>query len=164
MSDRYASLNPASLTASIASLPRRWKEALRVPAPDNIDDVLTVEGPDGTVAEHLGAAIAQIRILRDAVRTTSYNVPEPLGAEVATAAANRGSGPWPETTKSGLSDLTNELEALLEQLKGLKAHDWNKSADADRTTLSVLQLAQGCSRVGAERLAVAERTIAAVTD
>ncbi len=164
MRDRYESLNPASLIASIASMPRRWKDALRVPAPKNIDDFFTVEGPDGTAAEHVGAAIAQIRTLRDAIRTTSYNVPEPLGTEVAAAAANSGSGAWPTSASEGLADLTAEMEGLKEQLDGLKPHDWNKSADAGRTTLSVLKLAQGASRVGAERLGIVERTIRTLAD
>ena len=98
MSDRYDSLQPPSLIASIASMPRRWKDALHVPAPKSIEDLLLTPGTDGVnVAEHLGATIAMIGILQDAIRTTSYNIPEQLGPEVSTAVRNAGSGPWPET-------------------------------------------------------------------
>jgi hypothetical protein len=153
MSDRYDSLQPPSLIASIASMPRRWKDALHVPAPKNIEDSYLTPGGDGlSVAEHLGATIVMIQILQDAIRTTSYNIPEPLRLEVATAVRNNGSGPWPETAEAGLNTLSTAMEELLDQLKGLSPHDWNKSADAGRETLSILKLAQGASRVAADRL------------
>ena len=72
--DRYEQLQPASIIASIASMQRRWKDAVHVPADKNIDDFFAVETDDGSIAEHLGAAIAQLRILRPALRTTAYNL------------------------------------------------------------------------------------------
>lgn len=144
-------------------MPRRWKEVMHVPAPKNIDEVFTDAGPDGTTAaEHLGAAISMVTILVDAVRTTSYNVPEPLGPEVATAVQNAGSGPWPDSAHDGLSSLTTTMERLHEQLQQLSPSDWNKSADSGNETFTVLALAQGASRVGAERLAAVDRIISAV--
>jgi hypothetical protein len=163
MGDRYESLQPPSLIASITSMPRRWKEALRVPAPKNIDDVFSAPGPDGTsVAEHMGAAISMITTLQNAVRTTSYNVPEPLSPEVATAARNAGSGPWPPSADVALSELNTAMEQLLEQLEQLSASDWNKSADAGRESLTVLALTQGASRVAAERLSAVDKIVASL--
>lgn len=160
MPDRYESLQPPSLIASIASMPRRWKEALHVPAPKSIEDVFTMEGPDGTsAAEHLGAAIASSATLLGALRTTSYNIPEPLGADVASAAHNAGSGPWPKTAADGLAELTSTLEATLAKLQELTPSDWNKSADAGNESFTVLALAQGASRVAADRLAAVDRII-----
>lgn len=131
-----------------------------MPAPKNVDEVFTIAGPDGTsAAEHLGAAISMITILVDAVRTTSYNVPEPLGPEVATAVHNAGSGPWPDSAETGVSSLTTTTEQLLEQLQQLSPSDWNKSADSGTETFTVLALAQGASRVAAERLAAVDRII-----
>ncbi len=165
MGDRYDSLQPPSLIASVASMPRRWKEAMHVPPPNNIDDLFTVAGPDGTsAAEHLGATISQLTILIDAIRTTSYNVPESLGTEVAAAVHNAGSGPWPESAQAGVTKLTAVMEQMLRQLQQLTPSDWNKSADSGTETLTVLALAQGASRVAAEGLAAVDRIISALAD
>lgn len=163
MRDRYESLQPPSLIASIASMPRRWKDALHVPAPKNIDDVFTMEGPNGvSAAEHLGAAISLSRIVLDALRTTSYNIPEPLGPDVAAAVQNSGSGAWPATAAEGLADLTKTMEDLLEKLQELTPSDWNKSADSAGQSFTVLALAQGASRVAADRLTAVDQIITAL--
>lgn len=163
MGDRYDSLQPPSIIASIASMPRRWKDALHLPAPKNIDEVFSSPGPDGTtVAEHVGAAIAQLQILCDAIRTTSYNVPESLPPEAATAVMNVGSGPWPKSAAAGIDQLLEVVEKLHEQLLLLTPHDWNKSADAGRETLSILRMAQGASRVAADRLGATDRVVSAL--
>jgi len=165
MADRYDSLQPSYLIASIASMPRRWKDVLRVAPPKNIDDYFSVAGDDGTTAaEHVGAALAQLELLSNAIRTTSYNIPEPLGSEVAAAVQNDGSGPWPATAAEGLDALTTLFEAMHDQLTKVNTSDWNKSADAGRTTLTVVALAQGASRVAADRLAAVEQTIRTLAD
>jgi hypothetical protein len=165
MADRYDSLQPSYLIASIASMPRRWKDALRVTPPKSVDDYFSVAGDDGTTAaEHVGATLAQLELLSDAIRTTSYNIPEPLGSEVAAAVANNGSGPWPATAAEGLASLTALFETLHDQLTKVNTSDWNKSADSGRTTLTVVALAQGVSRVAADRLAIVERTIRTLAD
>lgn len=165
MGDRYDSLQPPSLIASIASMPRRWKEALHVPPPKNIDDIFTEAGPTGaSAAEHLGAVIAMTTALSSAIRTTSYNVPEPLAPEVATAVQNAGTGPWPNSAHDGLSTLTSLMEDLLEQLNQLSPSDWNRSADAGSQTFTVLTLAQGASRVAAEGLGAVDRIVTALAD
>lgn len=165
MRDRYESLQPSMLTASVASMPRRWKDALKVPPPKNIDDIFNQQAGDGsTIAEQLGAAIEQLSTLREAIRTTSYNIPEELGSEVASAARNLGSGPWPSTAAEGLTDLERLFDEILAQLKAMPASDWNKSADAGRESLTVLALAQGVSRVAAERLAAVERLVAELAE
>lgn len=158
-------------------MPRRWKDAIRVEAPKNIEDYFTVAGPDGSAAEHVGAVVAQLTILSNAIRTTSYNVPEPLPPEAAIAVKNGGSGPWPATASDALSQLRIAFEGLEDQLKTLKSHDWNKSANVltggtpvdgvpsrSGESLTVLQLAQGASRVAAERLPVVERAIRSAAD
>lgn len=157
--DRYEQLQPASIIASIASMQRRWKDAVHVPADKNIDDFFAVETDDGSIAEHLGAAIAQLRILRPALRTTAYNVPEALDSEVAAAAANLGSGPWPTSTKAGLADLFAELDAIKTELESINTRDWAKQAQAGSTSVTLLQLAQGTSRVAADRLTKVERLV-----
>lgn len=161
----------------MASMPRRWREAIRVEPPKNIDDFFAVPGPEGpSAAEHVGAVIAQLKVLDDAIRTTSYNTPETLSAEAAAAVINAGSGPWPATASDGLRQLDEVFAALEERLKGLNTYDWTKSASvassgtpADGvpstgdTKLSVLELAQGTSRVAATHLSLAEKTLRAVS-
>lgn len=165
MGDRYDSLQPPSLIASIASMPRRWKEALHVPPPKSIDEIFTEVGPDGTsAAEQMGAVIAMTTAISNAIRTTSYNVPEPLEPGAATAVHNAGTGPWPASAHDGLAVLTSLMEDLLEQLQQLSPSDWNRSADAGSETFTVLTLAQGASRVAAEGLGTVDRIVRALTD
>lgn len=162
--DRYDRLQPPAIVASIASMQRRWKDAVNVPPEQNVEDFFAIDTDSGSIAEHLGAAIAQLRILRPALRSTSYNVPDPLDPEVATAAANAGSGPWPPSTRAGLEELFTELDAIKEELESINIRDWNKSAQAGSTSLTLLQIAQGTSRVAADRLAIVERLVRQLAD
>jgi len=171
--DRYDRLNYQATVSTIGSMPRRWKDALYVQPPKNIEDYFSVEGPEGTMAEHVGAAIAQIRVLRGAVRTTSYNVPDPLEPEVLVAVGDKGSGPWPKSANEGLTDLLAEYEALKAEFDNLKPSDWNKSADlkpqdGDKTahgrSFTIVDLARAVSRVSAERLGKVERTVRKLVD
>lgn len=163
MRDRYESLKPNNLIASMSSMPRRWKDAIRVDPPKNIEDYFNVSGPDGNPAELVGAVIAQLKILDDAIRTTSYNIPETLPPEAAAAAQNLGSGPWPASAGDARDQLTEAFENLEARLRQLNTHDWTKSARVEPSetgaTLSVLQLAQGASRVAATALPIVERSI-----
>jgi len=162
--DRYDGLLPKSLIASMASMPRRWKDALKLPPPKSVEDYFTLEGEAGTPAEHLGAAIAQLRLIGEAIRTTSYNVPESLGAEVTSAVDDQSSGPWPSSAHGGLDDLVELCEGIEARLSDLSAGDWNKSASTPGGDLTILALAQGASRVAANRLAIFERTVRALAD
>lgn len=162
--DRYDRLQPSALVASIASMQRRWKDAVHVPVDKNIEDYFAIETESGSIAEHIGAAIAQLRILRPALRTTAYNNPEPLDPEVAAAAADLGSGPWPSSTRAGLDELFSELDAIKEELQAINIRDWNKTANAGSTSLTLLQIAQGTSRVAANRLAIVERLVQQLAD
>jgi len=172
MQDRYDSLKPTMVISSVASMQQRWKDAIRVDPPKNIEDYFSVEGPDGSAAEHVGAVIAQIGAISNAIRTTSYNVPEPIASEAAAAVQNKGTGPWAASAADGLANLQTTFEELLARLKQLNPNDWNKSAKvltgaapADGVSqesgqmLNILQLARGATRVAAERLPIVERTI-----
>lgn len=157
--DRYDRLMPSALIASISSMNRRWKDAMHVPADKNIEDYYSIETDAGSIAEHLGAAIAQLRILRGAIRTTGYNVPQTLEPEVVAAAANTGSGPWPGSAKEAMAEIKEELDAMKAELELIGVRDWKKEAPAGATSLSVLALAQGASRVAADRLNIVERLV-----
>jgi len=162
--DRYESLPPASIVASISSMQRRWKDAVHVSVDKNIEDYFTIETDQGSIAEHLGAAIAQLRVLRHAVRTTSYNMPEELDSEVVSAVANKGSGPWPKSTKEGLAELFEELDALKSELDQISTSGWKKTAKAGNTSLTLIAIAQGASRVAADRLTIVERLVRTLAD
>lgn len=166
MGDRYDVLRPNQITASIASLPSRWRGAFRID-PDldiDIEDLFTVAAKDGTsLAEHCAAVIAQLGVLRDAIRTTTYPVPETLDDQVAAAVANRGSGPWPSSAREALNAISAELNSLSEQLRLVKTNDWKKAATCGGTSFTVIQLAQGTSRVAADRLRAVEYLVAELT-
>lgn len=162
--DRYDRLTPNTLLASIASMKRRWKEAMHVSADKNIEDFFTIETDAGSIAEHCGAAITQLHLLRSAIRTTTYNVPEPLGPEVAVAAANTGTGPWPSSAAEAMAELNSELDLMKVELDSIKTREWTKTAQAGSTSLSVLALAQGASRVAADRLNIVERLVRTLSD
>lgn len=137
---------------------------MHVSAEKNIEDYFAIETDDGSIAEHMGAAIAQLRILRPALHTTAYNTPEPLDAEVAAAAANLGSGPWPSSAKAGLDEFFAECDAVKEELESIKTRDWSKSTQAGSKSMTLLQIAQGTSRVAADRLAIVERLVRQLAD
>ena len=164
MSDRYDTLRPNQIVSSIASLPSRWRDAFRIDPELDIEDFFTVAAADGTsMAEHCGAVITQLPALRDAIRTTTYPAPEALGDQVAAAIQNLGSGPWPSSAREALNAISEELKALDEQLKLLHTHDWNKAASSGGTSYTVIQLAQGTSRVAADRLRAVERLVEELT-
>lgn len=162
MRDRYETLKPNNLVASMASMPRRWKDAIRVDPPKDIEQFFNISTADGNPAELVGAVLAQLKVLDDAIRTTSYNVPEAVPAEAAAAAQNLGSGPWPASASEARDELTKTFGLLEERLRQLHTNDWNKSAPVDGSPgqrLSVIQLAQGAARVAATTLPLVERAI-----
>jgi hypothetical protein len=165
MSDQYDRLQPPFIISSIRSMPRRWKEALHVHPPKNIDDFYSEPGPTGeSAASDVGAALEQVRVLADAIRTTSYNVPEALGGEVETAMKDAGTGPWPPTAGEALHDMERLMEDLGDRLESLQPHDWAKRASTPSgSDVSVEQLGQATTRVLATRLARVAQTIRQVS-
>ena len=60
MSDRYDSLQPPHIISTLRSMPRRWKSALHVAPPKDIDELFGKSiGDQPAAAEHSGAALAQ---------------------------------------------------------------------------------------------------------
>ena len=164
MGDRYDSLHPPNLIAALRSMPRRWTDALHVPAPKNIEDFFTVPGPDDvSAAEDTGATLALVSILETAIRTTSYNTPEALGSDVVGAMANTGSGPWPTSASAALDSIEALMEGVAERLEKLNTNDWGKTASTPQGSVTLTDLARGAVRVTADRLARTERTIRSVS-
>ncbi len=161
MVDRYDKLNHNALMASIGSMPRRWTEAIRVPAPKNIEDFFTAEGgPKGIViADEMGAAIHQMQILDLAIRVTSYLDPEPLPEGTLDAMADRLTGPRPNSASEAVAQITAVTETTYGRLTDLRMSDWNRSGTQDGVTVTITDLAKGVSRVNAERLARATRSV-----
>ena len=150
--------------ASIGSMARRWNEDLYVSPPRSLDDFFDQAGSGGlVVASELGAAIRQVTLLGQAVRTTSYLEPEPLADLVLDAAANKLEGPSPKSASEGLEEITAINTEAYERLKDLRMTDWQNEARAGSKSISVTNLARGISRVNAERLARAARCLASLT-
>lgn len=165
MSDQYDRLQPPFIVSSIRSMPRRWKEALSVAPPKNIEDFYAKSGPSGdSAASDVGAALEQVRVLADAVRTTSYNDPSPLSSEVETALKDEGTGPWPPTADAALDQIEVLMEELGDRLEALQPNDWAKRASTPSgTDVSIEQLGQATTRVLATRLARVAQTIRQVS-
>lgn len=144
-------------------MPRRYKDALTLPPDEDINELLTKPGADGsTIAEHLGAAVALVDILAKAARTTGYLTPEPLDMTVESAMQNSGSGPWPSTAKQAQKQIEELVEDLTKRLAEMPSSSWSRTAPSPSGSASVSQLTQGVVRVLAERLAAVERTVAQV--
>jgi len=164
MTDQYDRLQPPFIVSSIRSMPRRWKKAMHVRPPKNVEDFYTVETDDGrTAAGDVGAALTQVRLLADAIRTTSYNVPETLGPEVETAIRDAGSGPWPPSASDALEQMESLMNDLGDRLEALQPQDWAKRAKTPTGEVSLQQLGQATTRVLATRLARVDRTIREVS-
>jgi len=164
MSDQYDRLQPPFIVSSIRSMPRRWEQALRVQPPKNIEDFYTLEGSSGqSAASDVGAALEQVRVLADAIRTTSYNEPEVLGSEVEAAMSDSGSGPWPASAAEALEHIEALMNTLGDRLEALHSRDWAKRARMASGDVSIEQLGQATTRVLATRLSRVERTIREVS-
>ncbi len=149
--------------ASVGSMSRRWSEAIRVAPPKNIEEYFTVAAPNGLVlADEMGAAIAQLSILTNAIRTTSYLEPDPLPEGSVQAMRNELDGDRPPSATAGLTQLTTLNDEIYGRLKDLRMADWKNEATSGSETISITDFAKGVSRVNAERLARATRTLAAV--
>ncbi|MGI9604799.1 MAG: hypothetical protein ACR2P0_01545 [Acidimicrobiales bacterium] len=160
MSDRYDSLLPPNLIAAVKSMPRRWSAALYALPPNSIDDMFDRAGADGiSASEDVGAFLTQVRILEDAIRTTSYKNPEPLGSDVVAAVANHGTGPRPESALAALNDIEAMMEQVAKRLEMLTLYDWNKQAPTPDGSITVIDLCRGIVRVAADRLTHTERTL-----
>ena len=163
MSDRYDKLNHNALMASIGSMSRRWNDDLYVAPPQSMNDFFELEGPSGAViADDLGAAINQVSILSNAIRLTSYIEPEPLPDHVIEAMANELGGPRPANASTGLLNLTEINDEVYERLSKLRMTDWSREAMWGSEVISINALARGVSRVNAERLSRASRTLQAL--
>lgn len=163
MSDRYDNLNHNTLLASVGSMSRRWKEAIFVAPPHNIEDYFTLEAPDALVlADEMGAALTQVTILTNAIRTTSYLEPDPLPDMYAEAMRNELSGDRPKSATEGLEQIIAINDEVYGRLQDLRLVDWKNTATGDSGTVSISDLVKGVSRVNAERLARATRTLHAV--
>ncbi len=163
MADRYDKLNHNTYMASIGSMAKRWKDAIYVPPPLNIEDFFTVESPAGIViADEMGATIHQLTILSKAVRTTSYLETEPLDDDVLDAMQDRLSGDRPNTATSALASIISLNEEVYERLTAMRMVDWKNSANSGSVTVSMPDLARGLSRVNAERLSRAIRALDAI--
>lgn len=160
MTDRYDTLNHNTLMASIGSMSRRWKEAIYVAPPENIEDFFTLESPDGLVlADEMGAAIAQVTILANAIRTTSYVESEPLPDLAIEAMQDELDGDRPPSAGAAIAAITSINDEVYGRLKDLRMVAWKNESTGESRTVSITDLAKGVSRVNAERLARATRTL-----
>lgn len=147
-------------------MPGRWVDGFRVDPELDIEDFYTVPGSTGmTIAEHCGAAIAQIDVLALAIRTTLYTSPDPLDDQVVAAVSNAGTGPWPKTAREALNKVSSSLKQLREELELINTSGWNRSATShlEMQSFTVLTLARGSSRVAAERLIAVESLVRELT-
>ena len=163
MADRYDKLNHNTVMASVGSMSRRWREAIRVPKPHNIEDFYTAEAAGGLVlADEMGAAITQTTILMNAIRTTSYLEPDPLPDLTVEAMRNELTGERPPSAVDAIEQIAGITDEVYRRLKDLRMADWKNEATWGSMTISISDLAKGVSRVNAERLARATRTLASV--
>ena len=159
MSDRYDLLLPPDLISTIKSMPRRWSAALYL-ASTATDDTFTRPGADGlSAAQHTGAMLAQIDMLTEAIRATSFNRDEVLGSETLAAMADEGSGPEASSVDAGLKAIDAAMDALAAKLESLSTSDWNTDARTVDGTVTLVSLVQGAARVAAERLRKTELAI-----
>ena len=159
MSDRYDLLLPPDLISTIKSMPRRWSAAL-YPASTATDDTFTRPGGDGlSAAQHTGAMLAQVGVLADAIRATSFDRDEVLGPEILAAVADKGAGPEASSVGTALKEIDAAMDALAAKLESLSTSDWNTDARTVDGTITLVSLVQGAARVVVERLRKAELAI-----
>ncbi len=153
MEDRYDSLTPPMILASLRSMPRRFAEALELAAPKTAQQVIHL------AAEDIGALLAQLAVLDEAVHTTVDHDADPLGADVDAAVADRGRGLPVEDAPTALAEIEVVTSRLADRLDSLSADGWNRSASSPSARYEVTDLARGAVRVAAERLRTTERAV-----
>jgi len=164
MSDRYDLLLPPDLISTIKSMPRRWSAALYLASAAS-DDSFTRPGADGlSAAQHTGIMLAQVDVLAEAIRATSFNRDEVLGEEVLAAMADNGSDHEAASVGDALNAIERAMDALAAKLESLTTSDWNTEARTVDGTVTLVSLVQGAARVAVERLRKTEQAIGGSQD
>lgn len=164
MSDRYDTLTPPLIIATLRSMPRRYAEALESVASMTADEVLA------EVATDLSAALSGLEVIDRAIHTTADHAADPLppAVDAAVAGAPTGLDSAGARAVDSATDAVAALDAvttrLAERLDRLTADDWNRSAASPTASYDVTDLARGAARLAAERLRAIEGIVRTLGD
>jgi hypothetical protein len=148
-SDRYRSLSPEAILATLRSLPRRYRAELAHDPTDEARGAAARQSPAGFVAD----TAARVRALGDAVHRAAV-LEHPTVTIAPTAASGQS-----RSVDDALSALDDAVAHAAGVIDALPAAAWERRATvtglgsgATPADLSVLELAQEAARAGAEGL------------
>jgi hypothetical protein len=146
--DRYRSLSPEAIIATLRSLPRRYRaELANDPSIDLAALARTRGGPSPT--SNIAAAAARVSARADAVHRAA--VLEQPSLTIASDAPNGAT-----SLDGALTALDAALANAVEVVDALPTEAWGRTARVAGAGLSgemtVLELAQECAREGVEHL------------
>ena len=119
-------------------MPRRYREIIGARAPLSGE----LQGESGVGAE-IGSMMAQLAVIDDAVRSTTWNDPPRLGSDVVAAIADTAEGPDVASAHEALDRIEHLTTTLADRLDAMALDEWNRTAESDQGPLSINELAQG---------------------
>lgn len=159
MRDRYDSLQPVHLIATMRSLPRRYRAAVTGHpelSPVEVGALVTPE-PDGRrVVDLIGDTVRTLALVERSLELVV------LGDHVVPAAAvDSSERHWPtdcDTLGVELDALDDVATALADRIESVGDRDWERTGRlTGGGTVTAIELAREAARTGAEHLRAIER-------
>ncbi len=131
MTDRYDSLSPRDLIVTLRSLPRRFDQVhAGATLTEDLVALIDAPGPEGfslsSVANNAARTLAVLRAAIDGVITS--NSPTVNAKALDASDRLKSDGPL-MTVKNAVGMLSDDAQALGDQLDGISADDWARNAD-----------------------------------
>lgn len=161
--DRYDLLNPAQLTSTFRSLPRRYREAVAAVAHD--PDLLARRIDGDRVVDLVADTVRTLALVDRALESTFVQDRPVVVQGVVDAAARH----WPPCAPDDLGPLLDELDdvaaAIGDRADRAPLDDWSRRAQiaGGLGEREAVVLAREGARTGAENLRRLERLVARLT-
>ncbi len=162
MTDRYDSLSPRDLIVTLRSLPRRFDQ-VHAGATRTEDLVALIDAPgqDGSSLSSLVHDAAQtMAVLKAAISGVITSNTPTVSAHVLEASDRLESDGALMTVKNAVASLSDDAQALADQLDGVSADDWARNADiTGGGSIQTVALVQELVRAMIDLLRSAERQV-----
>ncbi len=162
MTDRYDSLSPRDLIVTLRSLPRRFDHVhAAATRTEDLVALIDVPGQDGSSLSSLVHDAAQtMAVLKASISGVITSNTPTVSAHVLEASDRLESDGAPMTVKKAVASLSDDAQALADQLDGVSADDWARNADiTGGGSIQTVALVQELVRAMIDLLRSAERQV-----
>jgi hypothetical protein len=145
-SDRYKSLSPDAILATLRSLPRRYRAELSGDPSLDTAALASTRGREGvSPAGLIRDAAARISVLADAVHRAAVLDTPTVDVEPAVTGD-------PASIDQALAELDAAVTHAAQVIESQPSSAWDRRARVNTSQPTVLELAQDCAREGVEHL------------